>query len=341
MKRQFWLSNEDGKCYYLNNERGVILYNVKGLGIETGVDFYDLGNGFFKPVDSNKRPQKPITGTLLFHSELPEDEYRNLANFVEDSDALYFHFAPSTKQYMRRVALNFFTKGQLPLPEVLKVPVSFLPLTPWYTNDVEIYSLGVVSDGFRAMDEEDIDASMDEPPLDVDEFPLELDGGEGLEAEVEDVALETLNGESRIWDETTDEDECLWQRLSETDVMEGGIVIQPKGQIDSTFNLSFEGTAVAPTFYIVGTSTGKEYGRLVLSASFSDGERLEYSTSNLNSYARKISRKGAVDLVDSIDASYEAFPRLPTTEPCRIVMTSEGQIDGTMTVAVQRYMVGV
>ena len=123
--------------------------------------------------------------------------------------------------------------------------------------------------------------------------------------------------------------------------MEGGIVIQPKGEIESTFLLEYEGVTSSPTIYVIGLNTGTEYGRLVLNASVNPGETLVYSTNNLDSYIKKISNGNEIDLLNYADVAYEIFPRLPTTEPCRIGLTSNGQIDGTLTVNVQRYVLGV
>ena len=340
--RKFWLENAAGELKPLNGEQGIFLENPYGLGIDAGAKYAGGGDGFFIESSDTGDKQIPMGGDLHFLRE-PYALFRSFSDWALRSEKLTLVYQPDTVAFRRRIAISRLTKTEKNTPVSLKVPVEFLPLTPWYTEDRESWTLGITGDGFRVMDEADIDEMFDEAPLDEDEFPLELDGGEGLEAETGDgTEPASADAESRVWDESTSEADCLWQRLTETDALEGYIIISPKGQAPSSMLLTFAGRAEAPAIYILGADSGKEYGRCALRASLSYGETLEYSTQPQDEFIRKRSASGeVVDLLDAADLQYNIFPQLPTSEPCRVLIASAAQMSGELTVAVQRWLRGV
>ena len=372
--RLFWLENGSGERKPLNGEEGIFLENPTGLGLESGDAYAGTGDGFFVRTKTAADKQLPIGGDLIFLKPRPYALYTAFMDWVLRSQELTLVYQPATQDYRRRVTLSAADKGEKARTGVLTVPVKLLPLTPWYTQKVETYTLGIEEDGFRVWDDDEDDEGgaddrdesdpeeeepgggeepleqdgagedndRDEEPLEVDEFPLELDGGTGLEAEDETREDAEPVGESRVWDDDTTEASCSWARLTETDVLEDGVVIRAGGHVGASFDLRFTGAATRPEIAVIGAESGTEYGRCALDASTADGETLEYSTSYLDAYVRKRTADGRViDLLDAADMQHNVFPRLPTTEPCRVLISSESSLRGVLTVAVQRYLRGV
>lgn len=338
--RKFWLENESGELFPLNAEQKVLLLNPTGFGLDANESFAVMGDGFYVDTAQEYDKQKTLGGDFLFLMPRPRDTYTNFANWLLSAKALTLVYMPTSTAYRRRIKVASIDKDEIDHPGDITVPISFITLSPWYADDVDTFTLGISSDGFRAMDEADIDESFIEAPLDIDEESLVLDGGEGLEVEGDEPEAET-NAESRVWDETTPEDDCTWQRLTETDVLSDGFIIAPRGHLPSSINLKFSGTASNPTIYVIGVNTGTEYGRCAVAASIAGSETLEYSTDVLDSYIRKTSGGTVRDLINAVDVRYNVFPRLPITEPCRVAITSDGAIDGSLSVSVHRYLRGV
>lgn len=365
--RLFWLENEDGMLKPLNGEEGIFLQKPTGLGLETGESYATVSDGFYIKTQTSDKQGSP-SGELVFMRPMPYERYKEFIDWVLSAKTLTLVYQPATVAYRRRISLSVINKGEKEKTGVLITPVTFKTLTPWYTEDTELFTVGLVGGGFVVSDEDaqDEDSKGDggeseggegdgddhdegEDPIAGDgEEPLILDGGSGLEPELDAnySEVEDVMDDSRVFDFDEDEDEeeaaCTWQRLTETDAMEGGIIVQPKGHLPSSMHLTYSGVATAPTIYVIGVKTGTEYGRCALDASIGADERLEYSTNELDAYVRKVSSNGVItDLLNAADLRYEVFPQLPTTEDCRVMLTSESAISGTLAVEVQRYMRGV
>lgn len=368
--RKFWLENEAGKLIPLNGEEGIFLQKPTGLGLETGESYAAVRDGFYIKTQTSDKQSSP-GGELVFMRPMPYDRYTKFIDWVLRAQTLTLIYQPATVAYRRRISLSVINKGEKEKSGVLITLVTFKTLTPWYTEDTERFTVGLVGGGFVASDEDaqeddsrddgedDDDPSGgggddsdekddgDEAPIPGDdgELPFNPDGGEGLEPEtdVDSARDEDLLEDSRVFDFDEDEDEeeaaCLWQRLTETDALEGGVIVRAKGHIPSSIHLTYYGAATMPVIYVIGVDTGTEYGRCVLKSSIADGERLEYSTNELDAYIRKVSASGAVtDLLNDADLRYQIFPQLPTTEDCRVMITSESSISGLLVVEVQRYL---
>lgn len=131
--RKFYLENSAGERRDLNGQNGVFFKDPTGLGITLARSYADLGHGFFKPISTTAEPQTQPGGTLVFHGPDPYADYRNLINWMSDSEDLVLVYLPfGTEEYYRRVDINYLSKGELTLVRWLEVPASFSILTPWY-----------------------------------------------------------------------------------------------------------------------------------------------------------------------------------------------------------------
>lgn len=301
--RKFWLENEKGERKPLNGEEGVFFLKPTGLGVELDNSFGRAGNAFFLTETVDPFTQSSMGGDLVFDMPRPHDLYTSFVNWVLQAKELTLGYMPTTTAYRRRISVVSLKKDEPDRPVAITIPFTFVALTPWYTNDDEQFDIDVdVDGGFRVSDD---------------------DEEEGL---------------SRLWDETS---VCEWYRLVDVDYLTTEILVQPNGQIESSFSLRFQGVLIEPIIEIIGAETNREYGRAAISESFSGDDVLEYPTSQLDSYIRKVRNGVTIDLLNRLDLSYEVFPRLPTTEPVRLVIASDGKLNGNLFIRVQRYMAGV
>ena len=133
--RKFWLENETGDAIPLNGEQGIWLVDPTGLGMASNSSFTDFGHGFFRSVDKNKDPQQTVAGDLYFIDHRnPYVEYKRFADWVVKAETLYLVYQPTSIQYRRKVLLSSITKEELLTQELLKCPVAFYGLTPWFTK---------------------------------------------------------------------------------------------------------------------------------------------------------------------------------------------------------------
>ena len=131
--RSFILQNAAGGQWDLNGADGVFLESPEGLGARWKVSTADLGGGFFQELAVDTVPADPIAGDLCF---LPPDAYACWRRFIAftaaaaDLRLLYCPYGSET--YLCRGRFELLQKGELEGGGVLRVPVSFVPFTPWF-----------------------------------------------------------------------------------------------------------------------------------------------------------------------------------------------------------------
>lgn len=145
--RSFTLYDENGTSKSLNGEpEGSKLYfeNPTGLGFNLAPTFANIGSGFFKNVSSDKIPQLPIVGDLVVSDYA---EYSAFVRWVLKAKKLYFAYrpTPTSDEYRCEVAIDYLTKTEKNAGASLRCPISFKPLTPWYTETVVSYEFQDVS----------------------------------------------------------------------------------------------------------------------------------------------------------------------------------------------------
>lgn len=139
--RSFTLYDESGTAKSLNGEpEGSKLYfeNPTGLGFDLAPEFANIGSGFFKNVSSDKIPQLPIVGDLVVSDYA---EYSAFVRWVLKAKKLYFAYrpTPTSDEFRCEVAIDYLTKTEKNAGTSLRCPISFKPLTPWYTETVVSY----------------------------------------------------------------------------------------------------------------------------------------------------------------------------------------------------------
>lgn len=130
--RRFRIQNESGTSWSLNGPT-VYFDTPEGLGIQWAVNTADLGYGFYRKLETTEAPADPITGDLLFIPPNAYQNYRNFVNFLFSSKKLILAYMPyGSQEYYVQGTFQSLSKGELGQDRTLTVPMSFVPLTPWY-----------------------------------------------------------------------------------------------------------------------------------------------------------------------------------------------------------------
>ena len=131
--RQFRILNSKGLAYSLNGDSGIFLHEPTGLGMKDEIKTADLGYGFFHDLKNKFYPAESVAGDLLFINSNPYELYREFVTFVVNSEELILSYKPyGTDEFFCRGRVEYLTKEELENTGVLKVPISFIPFTPWY-----------------------------------------------------------------------------------------------------------------------------------------------------------------------------------------------------------------
>lgn len=129
--RKFYLEI-DGVRISLNNESGIFFTNPSGLGTTMGNSFTEISDGFFRTTNK-KQKQGSIAGDLTFFSSA-YTAYETFVNSLFTAKKIVFVYDPAGVEYFIDVELNYITKTESVLGAYMTVPISFIPLSMWYTE---------------------------------------------------------------------------------------------------------------------------------------------------------------------------------------------------------------
>lgn len=115
-------------------------------------------------------------------------------------------------------------------------------------------------------------------------------------------------------------------------------VIPGIGHLPGAFRLQFAGRLTNPVIQLVGSLSGKLYGRCIIPGEIHENERLDYSCKYEDSHAYKLTANGEIaDLLDELDLQANPFPKLSLNEPCILSVSSESPISGPAELTVWHY----
>lgn len=132
--RLFYLEDQKGERFPLNNETGVFLYQPNGLGIEYSNDYGESGSGFYLRTKDGLS-QSEIGFTLIFppSTDSPYVRYRKLIDWIYAAEELYLIYCPyGSYEYYRHIEFRTIEKTEIQQDGSLQSAASVLPLTPWY-----------------------------------------------------------------------------------------------------------------------------------------------------------------------------------------------------------------
>lgn len=110
------------------------------------------------------------------------------------------------------------------------------------------------------------------------------------------------------------------------------------GHIPAAFELTYKGSIINPKITLKGSTTNKVYGICSLNATLCSNQSFTVSTFYGKCRVEITNTDGTtIDALNSVDLSYEPFPRIPITEDCVLLMGADSDIEGTATVRVYYY----
>lgn len=151
--RKLWLKNGDDEEYDLTDKVDEYFFgNINGFGAETEISTVRLGN--FEYASSYLYNMLNIEGTIYFHNGKGNpyiyQDYQDFFMFCNKLP-LYLYYEPPHlvgKPVYRQVLLNKIEKTEIsPKTKALECPVSFKPLSFWYTKDEEIVFVVMQEEG--------------------------------------------------------------------------------------------------------------------------------------------------------------------------------------------------
>lgn len=269
--RKFWLENETGDAIPLNGEQGIWLVDPTGLGMASNSSFTDFGHGFFRSVDKNKDPQQTVAGDLYFIDHRnPYVEYKRFADWVVQAETLYLVYQPASIQYRRKVLLSSITKEELLTQELLKCPVAFYGLTPWFTKTEYVIPAKeeTIELPFRVASDDDYDAELTYISVAQNESSPSSSTGSG-----EDTGGNEEPGEGNEEPLLPDDEEPL--------IIDGGGVIPSSNVVTAILDYP---SRVGDTVETIWSNSG----------SYSIGDKVRYPDSNGHFYTSLVDNNTAV-----------------------------------------------
>lgn len=135
MIRQFYLENEYGVRWNLNNPASGLLIEPDGLGYSMSASFVAIGHSFIKNYIREK--QQEITGTVIFGTQSPYTICNKFIMFVNSASDLKLIYKTDVGEYYRDVELVDFGKTEITEAKVLECEIVFICRGLFYSNQVD------------------------------------------------------------------------------------------------------------------------------------------------------------------------------------------------------------
>ena len=103
MIRQFYLENDIGVRWDLNNPESGLLINPSGLGYSMKTSYTEIGHSFIQ--NFLKEKQQDIQGAIVFGTEKPYTSYGAFISFINTTQTLRLVYKIDSGEYYRDVDL--------------------------------------------------------------------------------------------------------------------------------------------------------------------------------------------------------------------------------------------
>lgn len=149
MKRKFYLENENGQRYDLNNLKNTCFFSSPtGLGYSYQTDYKQIGTSYISNI--RELNQGEIQGNLLFKNY---DKYLDFIKYIQSSNQLKIVYTVpfndgTSQEYFKDVDINRIEKTEM-ISGVLNCPISFLCKTIWYSKTQTVYTIAPTSNEIR------------------------------------------------------------------------------------------------------------------------------------------------------------------------------------------------
>jgi len=138
--RQFYLENEYGQKYDLNNVSTGFLSNPSGLGYSMESSYTKLGATWTR--DRFTDSQQKISGEVVFGTASPYDAAAAFFAWIRRAKTIVLHRITTAGEWLRDVDLVSVGVTEIGEGDLLTVPVEFVCKSLWYSKDSRRYVIG-------------------------------------------------------------------------------------------------------------------------------------------------------------------------------------------------------
>ena len=135
MIRKFYLENEYGQRWDLNNPTTGLLVNPSGLGYEMEYSYSRIGHSFVQNYLKDKLQK--MTGTLVFSGELAYKNYAACTQFVNSAKVIKLVYMTDAGEYYRNVDVVKIGKSELTENRTLEPDITFVCKGLFYSNQTD------------------------------------------------------------------------------------------------------------------------------------------------------------------------------------------------------------
>lgn len=135
MIRRFYLENEYGVRWSLNNPDTGLFIEPGGLGYSMDVSYSEIGHSFVR--NYMKEKQKEISGTIVFGTAEPYVVCNRFLAFVNAAAMLKLSYKTGAGEYYRDVDLIEFGKTEITEARVLECEITLRCLGLFYSNQID------------------------------------------------------------------------------------------------------------------------------------------------------------------------------------------------------------
>ncbi len=139
MMRRFYLKNEYGAQWNLNDQATGFLTSPNGLGYKMKTSYAEIGHSFIR--NYMKEGQQEVTGVLVFGTAAPYLACNRFVNFVNEASELKLIYKTDVGEYQRDVDFVAFEKSEISRSGVLECPVSFSCKGLFYSNQINRFAV--------------------------------------------------------------------------------------------------------------------------------------------------------------------------------------------------------
>lgn len=150
MIRKFYLENEYGQQWDLNNLTTGFFNGPSGLGYEREASYARIGDRFIRNYIEDK--QKSITGTVSFvraNGESPYVQQHAFTQYVNAAKDLKLRYITDSGEYYRDVDLVTFEKSEIDENGALQCGVSFTCRSLYYSNATDRFVVQRITGEYR------------------------------------------------------------------------------------------------------------------------------------------------------------------------------------------------
>lgn len=135
MIRQFYLENDIGVRWDLNNPESGLLINPSGLGYSMKTSYTEIGHSFIQ--NFLKEKQQDIQGAIVFGTEKPYKSYGAFISFINTTQTLRLVYKIDSGEYYRDVDLIDLEKSELKATKILECDVVFRCRGLFYSDHID------------------------------------------------------------------------------------------------------------------------------------------------------------------------------------------------------------